>query len=81
MISTPLLAVIEDLHVLGLTALEVTLWVLFGCVLLVGAMKLFDWLTPGKLQEQVFKEGNVAAATVYGAATVGIAIIITSALH
>ncbi|HVU36446.1 MAG TPA: DUF350 domain-containing protein [Opitutaceae bacterium] len=56
-------------------------WTLFGCILLVLALKLFDALTPGKLQEQVFRDRNTSAAVVYGAALVGFAIIIASAMH
>jgi len=63
------------------TAGVVTLWVLFGCLLLVGGLKLVDWLTPGKLEQQVFIEKNLAAAVVYGGAFVAIAIIIASAMH
>ncbi len=44
-------------------------------------MKLIDALTPGRLQDHVFKDGNVAAAVVYGAAFIGIAIVIASAMH
>ena len=62
-------------------AAQTAVWTLFGCILLVLAMKLFDALTPGRLQEQVFKSGNIAAAIVYGAAFVGMAIIIASAIH
>lgn len=60
---------------------SVTGWALFGVVLCVVALKLFDLITPGKLQEQVFKDGNTAAAIVYGSALLASAIIIASAMH
>ena len=73
--------VVEDLGNFGLTFVQVALWTFLGCLLLIGAMKFIDWLTPGKLQDHVFKDGNVAAAIVYGAAFIGIAIVIASAMH
>ena len=75
------LAMIDLLQNFGSTLLVVVLWTVIGCLLLVAAMKLFDLLTPGKLEEHVFKDGNVAAAIVYGAAFVGLAIIIVGAMH
>jgi putative membrane protein len=62
-------------------AASVTGWTLFGVVLSVVALKFFDLITPGKLWEQVFKDRNMAAAVVYGAALVASAIIIASAMH
>jgi uncharacterized membrane protein YjfL (UPF0719 family) len=75
------LGVIDAFSNLGATVLQVALWTVIGCLFLAGAMKLIDLLTPGKLQDQVFKDENVAAAIVYGAAFVGIAIVIASAMH
>ena len=63
------------------TAAAVVGWVLFGCILLVGAMKIFDLLTPGKLEQLVFAEKNVAAAVVYSGALLAIAVVIASAMH
>jgi uncharacterized membrane protein YjfL (UPF0719 family) len=63
------------------SVISVALWTLFAVVLLAGAMKLFDLLTPGKLEEHVFKDQNVAAATVYAGAFVAFAIVIASAMH
>jgi uncharacterized membrane protein YjfL (UPF0719 family) len=62
-------------------AASVSGWAFFGIVLCVAALKLFDLITPGKLQDQVFKDGNTAAAVVYGAALLASAIIIASAMH
>lgn len=56
-------------------------WALFGVLLSVGSLKLYDKLTPGDLHDQVFKQGNQAAATVYAGALVGFAIIVASAIH
>ena len=64
-----------------MAAASVSGWAFFGVVLCVAALKLFDLITPGKLQDQVFKDGNTAAAVVYGAALLASAIIIASAMH
>ena len=61
--------------------LSVALWVLYAALLCIGAMKIIDLLTPGKLEDHVFKDNNVAAAIVYGCVFIGFAIIIASALH
>jgi uncharacterized membrane protein YjfL (UPF0719 family) len=63
------------------TAAAVAGWAIFGVLLSVLALKLFDLLTPGKLEVLVFKEGNTAAAIVYGAALITCGIIIASAMH
>ena len=65
----------------GATALQVTAWTVLAAALLVGALKVFDLLTPGKLHDQVFTERNVAAAVVYGAALIAFAIVISAAMH
>jgi putative membrane protein len=64
-----------------MAAASVSGWAFFGVVLCVVALKLFDLITPGKIQNQVFKDGNVAAAVVYAAALLASAIIIASAMH
>lgn len=56
-------------------------WAFLGVILTVCSLKLFDLITPGNLHEQVFKDRNQAAATVYAAALLSSAIIIASALH
>jgi uncharacterized membrane protein YjfL (UPF0719 family) len=63
------------------SAASVAGWAIFGVVLCVISLKIFDLITPGKLQEHVFKDENTAAAIVYGAALVASAIIIASAMH
>ena len=63
------------------TIASVAGWALFGVVLCVVALKLFDLITPGKLHEHVFKDGNTAAAIVYGSALIASGIIIASAMH
>jgi len=63
------------------TVLVVVAWALVGAVLLVAGVKLIDLITPGKLEDHVFKDQNIAAAVVYGCALIALAIIIASAMH
>lgn len=63
------------------SVLSVVLWTLIAVVLLAGAMRLFDLLTPGKLEDHVFKDENTSAAIVYGCAFIAFAIVIASAMH
>ena len=79
--QTLMLLAIVDLASLGATLVPVVIWTLIASVLLVLAMKLFDLMTPGKLHEQVFRDKNVAAAIVYGAALVAFAIVICASMH
>ncbi len=79
--SLPLAAVALFDSELLFTIASVFGWAVFGIVLCVVALKVFDRLTPGKLEEHVFKDGNTAAAIVYAAALIASAIIIASAMH
>ena len=82
MINSPIAAVANVFTSDWFTAAaSVSGWAFFGVVLCVAALKLFDLITPGKLEVQVFKDGNTAAAIVYGAALLASAIIIASAMH
>ena len=52
-----------------------------GMVLLYLGYRIFDWLTPTNLQEDIFKNGNVAVAIVVGAFILGLAFVIGAAIH
>ena len=60
---------------------QVALWAFYAVGLCVVSLKLFDKLTPGKLEDHVFKDQNIAAAVVYAGAFVAFAIVIASAMH
>lgn len=53
---------------------------LIGIVLAVIGFKIFDWCTPGNLQEEVLKKNNLAAAILAGAFIIGICIVIAAAV-
>lgn len=55
-----------------------TVFGFLGIILAILGFKIFDWLTPGNLQEEVLKKGNIAAAILGGAFIVGVWIAIAS---
>lgn len=42
--------------------------------------KLFDWLTPGNLQQEIFQKQNVAAAVLAAAVIIGICLVVAAAV-
>lgn len=61
-------------------ALASLIFGLVGILLAILGFKIFDWLTPGKLQEEIFHKGNIAAAVLAGAFLIGICLIIARAI-
>jgi putative membrane protein len=49
-----------------------------GIVLAIVGFKMFDWATPGNLQEEVLQKNNLAAAIVAGAFVIGICIVVAA---
>jgi putative membrane protein len=52
-----------------------------GMVLLFVGYKLFDYLTPTDLQNDIFVKGNTATAVLTGSFIIGLAIVIGLAIH
>ena len=52
-----------------------------GIVLAILGFKLFDLLTPGKLDEEILKKQNMPAAIIGAAIILGICIIVAAAIH
>lgn len=52
-----------------------------GIVLLFISFKLFDFLTPGKLFDEIVREKNMSLAIVTGAFVLAMATIIAAAIH
>ena len=67
----------EDVRILVLTLI----YAFLGIFLLFAGYRIFDWLTPTDLQEEVFKQGNVAVAVLTGSFIIGLAIVILGAIH
>jgi uncharacterized membrane protein YjfL (UPF0719 family) len=54
---------------------------LLGIIVVFLAVRFWDKVTPGNLEEEVFVKGNMAAA-IFGAALVlGLSVIVAAAIH
>jgi putative membrane protein len=51
-----------------------------GIVLAIAGFKIFDLLTPGNLQKEIFENRNMAAAVLASAFIIGICIIVAAAV-
>lgn len=56
------------------------LFTVLGFILLFAGYRVFDWLTPTDLNDDIFRKGNVAAAVFAGAFVLGLAIIVRAAI-
>lgn len=65
----------------GFNVLNAVLFAAIGIVLAILGFKLFDWLTPGKLDDEILQKQNTAAAILAGAFVLGVCIIIAAAIH
>ncbi len=52
-----------------------------GIMIFSAAFAIVDWLTPYKLWEEIVEHKNVALAIMVGAMSIGVCIIIASAIH
>jgi putative membrane protein len=56
------------------------LFAVLGFVLLFVGYRVFDWLTPSDLSDDIFRKNNLAAAIFAGAFVIALAIIISHAI-
>jgi putative membrane protein len=78
----PLFAQIwTDIYSFGMAIVATLVFGAIGIVLAIVGFKLFDKMTPGKLDEEILQKQNVAAAVLAGAFLLGICIIIAAAIH
>jgi uncharacterized membrane protein YjfL (UPF0719 family) len=61
-------------------ALASSIFGVIGIALAILGFKVFDWLTPGSLVDEILKKGNIAAAILGGAFVVGICLVIAAAI-
>jgi len=61
--------------------LNAILYAVLGIVIFAGAFAIVDKITPYDLWAQICEEKNVALAIMVGAMSIGICIIIASAVH
>ncbi len=63
------------------TLLNAAVFAVLGILIFAGAFAITDWITPYKLWEEIVEGKNVALAIMVGAMSIGICIIIASAIH
>jgi putative membrane protein len=61
--------------------LSTLLYSVIGIVIFAVGFLILDLLTPGKLWEQIEQKQNVAVAIFAGAVAIGLAIIVSAAIH
>jgi len=61
--------------------LAATVFALLGIVIFILAFVVVDRVTPYSLWKEIVEEKNVALAVLLGAASIGICVIIASAVH
>jgi putative membrane protein len=66
---------------IGFNVLNALLFAAIGIVMAILGFKLFDWLTPGKLDDEILQKQNIAASILAGAFVLGVCIIIAAAIH
>lgn len=74
-------SVMSYLERLGGSLLGVLIYASVGIILAIIGFKLLDFLTPGKLDEEILQKQNMAAAILAGAFILGICIIVAAAIH
>ena len=53
---------------------------LVGIILTVLGFKIFDWLTPIKVEQELAEKQNIAVAIVVAATIIGVAIVVAAAI-
>ena len=56
-------------------------YAVLGIVIFVASFAIMDWMTPYALWKEIVEEKNVALAILVGAMSIGMCIIIASAVH
>jgi len=68
-------------HSFEMAVLAAVVFAAIGIVMAILGFKLFDKLTPGKLDEEILQKQNIAAAILAGSFILGICIIVAAAIH
>ncbi len=77
-VANPILVHLERV---GFSMINVVIYAALGIVLAILGFKLFDKITPGKLDEEILQKQNIAAAILAGSFILGICIIVAAAVH
>jgi putative membrane protein len=78
--AVPTPTIYNDFHYFGMAVLSTIVFGVIGIVLAIIGFKLFDMLTPGKLEEEIIQKQNVAAAILGAAIILGICLIVSRAV-
>jgi hypothetical protein len=65
----------------GMSVLATIIFCVVGIALAIMGFKLFDMLTPGKLEVEIVEKQNIAAAILGAAIIIGICYIVAQAMH
>jgi hypothetical protein len=65
----------------GMSVLATVVFCVVGIALAIFGFKLFDMLTPGKLEVEIVEKQNIAAAILGAAIITGICYIVAQAMH
>ncbi|MFO0814854.1 MAG: DUF350 domain-containing protein [Gemmatales bacterium] len=60
--------------------LSAALFGALGIIMAIIGFKLFDWITPGDLGNEITGKSNIAAAILAGAVVIGVSIIMAAAI-
>ena len=74
---TTTLAVVDNL---GTSLGQSALFGLLGIALAIAGFKVFDLLTPGNLQKEIFENRNMAAAVLATGFLIGVCIVVAAAV-
>jgi uncharacterized membrane protein YjfL (UPF0719 family) len=71
----------NDPATFGMAIFVTLVFGVIGIILAIIGFKLFDLITPGKLDDEILQKQNIAAAILAGAFVLGICIIVAAAIH
>ena len=74
-------SIYNDMQMFGMAVLSTLVFGSVGILLAIVGFKLFDLLTPGKLEEEIVQKQNIAAAILGASIVLGICLIIASVCH
>ena len=74
-------SIFSDPQTFGTAILSTLIFAVMGMVLAFIGFKLFDKLTPGKLDEEILQKQNIAAAILAGSVILGVCIIVAAVVH
>jgi uncharacterized membrane protein YjfL (UPF0719 family) len=73
-------SIYTDPAAFGMAVVSTLVFGVIGIALAILGFKLFDMLTPGKLEEEIVQKQNIAAAILGAAIILGICLIVSRAV-